>query len=180
MADVTQSTGTATLSGSSSTNARQDFLSRFEREHATTAKVLRAFPAAQLDFRPHDRSNSARQLAWTFVVEETMIANALKHQPVFGTGHAPVPETWSELLAAFDAQRDEVVSLLRNPSNPTLDGTVAFFVAPKQMGEYRLGEFLQFILCDQIHHRGQLSVYVRMAGGKVPSIYGPSADEPWM
>jgi len=35
------------------------------------------------------------------------------------------------------------------------------------------------MLDDQIHHRGQLSVYVRMAGGKVPSIYGPSADEPW-
>jgi len=37
-----------------------------------------------------------------------------------------------------------------------------------------------FMLLDSIHHRGQLSVYVRMAGGKVPSIYGPSADEPWV
>ena len=36
------------------------------------------------------------------------------------------------------------------------------------------------ILMDSIHHRGQFSVYLRMAGGKVPSIYGPSADEPWM
>ena len=35
------------------------------------------------------------------------------------------------------------------------------------------------MICDRIHHRGQLSVYVRMAGGKVPSIYGPSADDPW-
>jgi uncharacterized damage-inducible protein DinB len=40
-------------------------------------------------------------------------------------------------------------------------------------------DFLWFLLCDQIHHRGQLSVYLRMAGGKVPSIYGPSGDEPW-
>jgi uncharacterized damage-inducible protein DinB len=36
------------------------------------------------------------------------------------------------------------------------------------------------MLCDQIHHRGQFSVYLRMADGKVPSIYGPSLDEPWM
>jgi len=40
-------------------------------------------------------------------------------------------------------------------------------------------DFLWFLLCDQIHHRGQLSVYLRMADGKVPSIYGPSGDEPW-
>jgi len=55
-----------------------------------------------------------------------------------------------------------------------------FMVAPKQKGEVPLADFVEFMLGDQIHHRGQLSVYLRMAGGKVPSIYGPSADEPWM
>ena len=40
-------------------------------------------------------------------------------------------------------------------------------------------DFLWMILCDQIHHRGQFSIYLRMADGKVPSIYGPTADEPW-
>jgi uncharacterized damage-inducible protein DinB len=40
--------------------------------------------------------------------------------------------------------------------------------------------FLWLMLMDSIHHRGQLSVYIRPAGGKVPSIYGPSGDEPWM
>jgi uncharacterized damage-inducible protein DinB len=48
------------------------------------------------------------------------------------------------------------------------------------MGNIPVGDFSWFVLHDQIHHRGQLSVYVRMAGGKVPSIYGPSHDEPWM
>jgi uncharacterized damage-inducible protein DinB len=60
-----------------------------------------------------------------------------------------------------------------------VEGTVQFFVAPKQVGDIPAESFLWFMLHDQIHHRGQLSVYVRMAGGKVPSIYGPSADEPW-
>lgn len=41
-------------------------------------------------------------------------------------------------------------------------------------------DLLAFLLADQIHHRGQFSVYLRMADGKVPSIYGPSGDEPWM
>jgi uncharacterized damage-inducible protein DinB len=47
------------------------------------------------------------------------------------------------------------------------------------MADVRKLDFLWLMLTDQIHHRGQLSVYARMAGGKVPSIYGPSFDEPW-
>ena len=55
-----------------------------------------------------------------------------------------------------------------------------FFVGPKQLGDYTRLEFCWFLLHDEIHHRGQFSIYLRMAGAKVPSIYGPSADEPWM
>jgi uncharacterized damage-inducible protein DinB len=55
-----------------------------------------------------------------------------------------------------------------------------FFVGPGKTGDIPLADFVNFMTHDQIHHRGQLSVYLRMAGGKVPAIYGPSADEPWM
>jgi uncharacterized damage-inducible protein DinB len=48
------------------------------------------------------------------------------------------------------------------------------------MADVRVIDILWFMLMDSIHHRGQLSVYVRMTGGKVPSIYGPSGDEPWV
>ena len=58
--------------------------------------------------------------------------------------------------------------------------TVKFFVAPKQMADLRKMDVLWFMLMDCVHHRGQFSVYLRMADGKVPSIYGPSGDEPWM
>src|SRR5439155_23140414 len=60
-----------------------------------------------------------------------------------------------------------------------LSSTIKFYTAPKQMGDVRRQDFLWQMLNDMIHHRGQLSVYLRMAGGKVPSIYGPSKDEPW-
>ena len=53
-----------------------------------------------------------------------------------------------------------------------------FFVAPKTLGDIPKIQFMWMVLCDQIHHRGQFSVYLRMADGKVPSIYGPTADEP--
>ena len=83
------------------------------------------------------------------------------------------------MLDSFNKTYDDMIAELRDPKNPELNGTAEFFVAPKQTGDIPLPEFLEFMLHDQIHHRGQLSVYLRLAGGKVPSIYGPSADEPW-
>ena len=58
-------------------------------------------------------------------------------------------------------------------------GTLQFPVGPGKMGDWKRSDFMWFLLSDHIHHRGQFSVYLRMAGGKVPAIYGPSADEPW-
>jgi len=68
---------------------------------------------------------------------------------------------------------------VRKANDAELNKTIKFFTGPKQMGDVRRLDFFWFLLSDMIHHRGQLSVYLRMAGGKVPSIYGPSADEPW-
>lgn len=60
-----------------------------------------------------------------------------------------------------------------------LDKTIQVFAGPGKMADVRKIDFFWFILMDSIHHRGQFSVYLRMAGGKVPAIYGPSADEKW-
>jgi uncharacterized damage-inducible protein DinB len=177
---MTQTSGAPTsTSFSSSTTAKQRFLRAYERDHATTLKVLKAFPPDKSEFRPHERSNSALHLAWTFVVEEQIMIRALRGERVLGTGFPPAPDAWGAVLDAFNKGYDDIIAELRDPKNQELDGTADFFVAPKQTGDIPLPEFLDFMLHDQIHHRGQLSVYVRMAGGLVPSIYGPSADEPW-
>ena len=60
---------------------------------------------------------------------------------------------------------------------PWPSSEAAYFTGPGEVGDFATSDFLRFLLHDHIHHRGQLSVYVRMAGGRVPSIYGPSADE---
>ena len=57
--------------------------------------------------------------------------------------------------------------------------TIKFWVTKGRVGNVKVGELLWDLRHDQIHHRGQLSVYLRLVGAKVPSIYGPSADEPW-
>jgi uncharacterized damage-inducible protein DinB len=79
--------------------------------------------------------------------------------------------------AAARAHR-QVVELLRNADDAKLEGSVQFFVAPKTLGDVPTMEFLWYLLFDHVHHRGQLTVYLRMVG-KVPSVYGPSGDQPW-
>ena len=155
-----------------------DFIALFKREHAVTRKMLQAFPADKSDFKPHERSNTAFALAWTCVVEQMMMLKALENDLVLGRGMPKPPATWAEVLEAFDATGASVLAAAEGASEPLLK-PVTFYIAPKQTGEYPPVTFLWFMLSDQIHHRGQMSVYSRMAGGKVPSIYGPSADEPW-
>jgi uncharacterized damage-inducible protein DinB len=159
--------------------ARAQFLDAYRREHAVTRTVLIAFPAHQSEFTPHERSSSARQLAWTMVAAERAMMKALANEPVLGSGFPPAPESWGEVLAAFDARHDDIIKLLETSGESVMNGKVGFYTGPKQVGEFSTADFVWLMLYDQIHHRGQLSVYLRMAGGNVPSIYGPSADEPW-
>ena len=56
---------------------------------------------------------------------------------------------------------------------------IKWMVGPGQMADMRKADVMWFMMQDHVHHRGQFSVYLRLAGGKVPSIYGPSADENW-
>ncbi len=163
--------------------AKEQFLDAYEREHATTMKVLRAYPADRLDLQPHEKCKSARDLAWVFVLERglgSMVWNdAFAKAPPPEEMPSP-PESWDELLGALEKAHADFAELVRSTPDEELEAPVKFFVGPHTMGDVPRLAFAWFILSDQIHHRGQFSVYLRMADGKVPSIYGPSLDEPWM
>ena len=92
----------------------------------------------------------------------------------------PPPESWSDILGAVEKAHKDFGDLIRSASEEKLRQTSRFFVGPKTMGDIPRIDFFWSVLHDEIHHRGQFSIYLRMADGKVPSIYGPSADEPWM
>jgi uncharacterized damage-inducible protein DinB len=160
---------------------REQFLSTFKREHATTMKVMRALPSGQGEFQPHPRSQTARQLAWTFVMEQALITHAINGTLKL-TGSMPKPpESYDQIVDQFDSDFGALCSLIEKTSDDRFTtGTVQFPVGPGTMADYPIVDFSWFMLFDQIHHRGQFSVMLRMAGGKVPSIYGPSGDEPWM
>ena len=155
------------------------YLDRFTVEFPTTLKVMKAYPSGQDAFLPHDRSRSALKLVHTFSVENTVALSAVRGTWTMPPAFPPPPATLTEAVAAYERGGRDLIEAVRAMPDARLHDTVVFFTGPKQMGEVPVIEVLWFMLMDSIHHRGQLSVYLRMAGGRVPSIYGPSADEEW-
>jgi uncharacterized damage-inducible protein DinB len=158
---------------------KAQLMATFERELATTLRVLRAFPADKGSYTPHERSSTAHTLAWTFVVENQMAMQGLKGQLQFG-GMPKPPATMGEVIDAYESSAREYMKALAATPDSRMDEKISFPSGPGKMGEMRVMEFLWMMFLDSIHHRGQLSTYIRPAGGKVPSIYGPSGDEKWM
>lgn len=164
-------------------SAKEQFLASYEHEHATTMRVLRAYPTDELELRPHPKCKMARELAWVFVLERGLAQLVWDDAFASGkiTGEAPPPpDSWDELLATLEKAHRDFGERFRNTSDEELLGTVKFFTGPGTLGDVTRLDFARFLLADEIHHRGQFSIYLRMADGKVPSIYGPTADEPWM
>jgi len=162
---------------------KDQFLGVYENEHQRTMRVLHAYPQDKLDLKPHAMSKTARELAWVFVLERklgVMLMNDAFASTAPSGNPPPAPDSWFELIGAIEAAHKEFGDLVRSLPEEKLQQTVRFFTGPKQMGDIPRMDVCWFLLHDEIHHRGQFSIYLRMAGGRVPSIYGPSADEPWM
>jgi uncharacterized damage-inducible protein DinB len=161
-------------------SAKRQFLDVFTREHATTFKVIHAYPPDKGGLQPHPRSSSAKKLVWTFAVEQGVAAAAIDGTLTMPPSFPPEPATLAEAITSYEAGVKSVAAKVAKMSDARLRAKVPFFTGPGKFGEVPVGDILWLMLMDSVHHRGQLSVYIRLAGGLVPSIYGPSADEPWM
>lgn len=157
---------------------------QLDQEIQTTLKVLQSYPEDKLDLRPSEKSRTARELAWVLVSDIKALSMALDGKLDFSKAlPAPVPPPTSlkEIVSALEAARTEITTKLKNLTEQHFQQkTVKFPVAPKQLGDLPLNVMGWVTVKDHVHHRGQFSVYLRIAGGKLPSIYGPTADEPWM
>ena len=159
---------------------REQFIQAWEREFKTTMKVLNSYPANKTELQPHSKLPNAKDLAWRIVTEEkTFVDGAMTGNFNF-EGMPKSPGTLQEVISTYERNHSIHADKLKNMTDMQFNKTIKFMVAPKTMGDMRSGDTLWNLLMDTIHHRGQFSVYLRMADGKVPSIYGPSADEPWM
>jgi uncharacterized damage-inducible protein DinB len=159
---------------------RDMLLAEYDHEVGTTRKLLERLPDDKLAWKPHERSMSLGGLA-------THIANLPSWAVTILTGtsydlasapaSAPAYSSRSEILAAFD----ETVKLAR----ASLGREDAEYLVPWSLRQGaremftlpRLTALRSFVLNHLIHHRGQLSVYLRLNDIAVPAIYGPSADE---
>ena len=90
------------------------------------------------------------------------------------------PPTMADVIEAFEQARQAMTEAVSATPAGALHDSANVPVGKGVSADVPKLDFLWLMLNDQIHHRGQLSVYTRMAGGKVPSMYGPSADEPWI
>jgi uncharacterized damage-inducible protein DinB len=158
---------------------KRQYLDAYKREFPTTLKVMKAYPPGKDDFKPHERSSSAVRLSHTFTIENGGAIQAIHGEFKMPPSFPPPPATVAEAAASYEQGARALIEAVEKMPESRLLETVTFFTGPGQTARIPVIDVLWFMLTDSIHHRGQLSVYVRMAGGKVPSIYGPSADEPW-
>ena len=156
------------------------FITTWEREFQTTLKILKALPADKVDLKPSEKSKTAKDLAWTFVGEEGVIIDGVCKGKVDFTNIPPPPPTLQEIITKYETSHTTNVNKVKALTDAELNSPIPWMVAPKQMGQVRRADVLWMAVMDNVHHRGQFSVYLRIAGAKVPSIYGPTADEPWM
>jgi uncharacterized damage-inducible protein DinB len=154
---------------------REFFLERLQAESPVMLRVFKALPADQLSYKPHERSPSAEQLVWTITAELKACIDVAKEGKAEWRSIPPPP--MEEMIKMFEGWSKELADLIARMDDAAWDRTAQFYYQGQIVSERPAGQFIWFILFDAIHHRGQLSAYLRPMGGKVPSIYGPSADE---
>ncbi|MSV27261.1 MAG: damage-inducible protein DinB [Bryobacterales bacterium] len=159
-------------------------LAEFEQEAAGTRKSLERVPSDKFDWKPHQKSWTFSQLAhhlatlagWATV---TINTDSLDIMPEGGPPpRPPVAETREELLGLFDRCVAEAKAAIAGASDEDLMKPWSLVVRGKvTLTLPKIAILRSFVFSHSIHHRGQLTVYLRMNDVPVPSLYGPSADE---
>jgi uncharacterized damage-inducible protein DinB len=157
---------------------REFYLKRCQAEFPVTRQVLRAIPKDRISYKPDERSPSAEQLVWTLTGELKGCLEAVTENRTEFKNDPPPP--LADILQKFEQWSKELTDLVSKMDEGGWEKNVKLYFEGKLVGEQPVGSFLWLVLLDSIHHRGQLSAYLRPMGGKVPAIYGPSADDKGM
>ncbi len=155
----------------------QILLPQIEQEWGITRKVLAAVPETNPDYRPDPKARTALEIAWHIVSSEIWFLEGLINGE-FKMEEAEQPDTVkkvSDAITWYESKAPGMLASFRALPAEKLAAPIDFF------GVLNLPavSYLSFLVSHTVHHRGQLSVYLRPMGGKVPSIYGGSADEPF-
>lgn len=150
-------------------------LAALEMEISATTAVFVALPAGRLDYRPDQTSKNALALMRHIALEDEWFLRSIadgKFSPPPDDSDACGLMTPAQAVEWYQAAVPSAIARVRELSGEDLNKTLDL------MGAFQLPaiQFLSMMVRHSVHHRGQLSAYIRSMGGKVPSIYGPSAD----
>jgi uncharacterized damage-inducible protein DinB len=157
-------------------NELEMFFATWEREADATLKLLRALPSGQYDFRPDATGRSLGELAWHLAEGDAYMSFgiesggfSMKMRPP----HVERPRTVADLATGFEQVHREAVARLKKLTPADLDRILPFFNGPMSIRDILWG----MIIIHATHHRGQLSLMCRLAGGQAPGLYGPNREE---
>lgn len=151
------------------------FIPQAMSEHKTTRKLIMALPSDKGAYKPADDSMSAWDLASHIVTSEVFFLNGIADGKFAPGGKLPESITTPEQLLEWDEENfHKALDRVKAMKGEDLAKEISFFGYFNYPGVNYLG----FMCSHAIHHRGQLSTYLRPMGAKVPSIYGGSKDEP--
>lgn len=159
------------------------FAAQLEREGPKTRRALERVPEGRDDWKPHEKSMPLGRLAMLVATMPSWIPMMLTRDdldlnPPGGSSYSQKPlRTAAELVEAHDRALAEARETLRTASEEHLNRPWRLLVSGKVVSEDPRHVVLRDTLMHWAHHRGQLTVYLRMNGVPVPAIYGPSADE---
>ena len=151
-----------------------------EHESKTTRKLLERVPETAFDWKPHEKSMSLGQLASHLADNPNWVTPILELEEMsIDPDYKPyIASSSEELLERFDTNTRQAVETLKSQSDEDLMKPWRFVAGGEvKMEMPRIGVLRSIILNHTYHHRGQLSVYLRLNDVPIPSIYGPSADE---
>lgn len=154
---------------------RQFFLQHCAAELPRFLAVIEAAPPAQLAYRPHPRSRSAHELIGHLIGHQQDLVELARTGKIHHRMQVPF-QTVEEGIAMYREAQTALEQAVSSMDDKTWESQGQFLVNGAVAYEFPRRDLAWLLLFDAVHHRGQLSAYLRPMGGKVPAIYGPSAD----
>jgi uncharacterized damage-inducible protein DinB len=154
---------------------REFFSLQCASEHPRFVGVLEATPADRLDYRPHPRSRSALELIGHLIGHELDLVELCQTGAINHRMQVPFTDL-ADAVQIYRRAHEELKPALEAVDEATWESKGSFIVGGKTWMQAPRLDLAWMLLMDAVHHRGQLSTYLRPMGGKVPAIYGPSAD----
>jgi len=169
-------------SGAAKTSTQvEPMLAEFAEEVAVTKRILERVPADKLTWRPHPKSMTLGQLAIHIATIPGALANLVQSDGFDvseGQFEPPQPKDLCEIQTALETSARQVEMRLKAMTEEVTNGSFTFWRHQKELFiKSRTGVMRSIMLNHWYHHRGQLSVYLRLLEVPVPSVYGPSRDE---